>query len=153
MRRHLAGAEQVLVADEVETFLESHVLALYARHARELGPKTFHGRISGPLPSTGELSLDLLVSAMAQIVGHRRPLRPAEYVNRARRAVRKLVPAWQVGLCAGCPHRATYWAVKQALALDGRRAWCWGTSAATHWALGPRASTSWTPNRWFRRSP
>jgi len=35
-------------------------------------------------------------------------------------ALGSLVPARTMGLCAGCPHRASFWAIKKALTWDGR---------------------------------
>jgi indolepyruvate ferredoxin oxidoreductase alpha subunit len=134
--RHLARTSRVLVAEEVDTFLESGVKALCAQRIEEVGAKELFGRDSGALPDVGELSPDLLVDALGGILRVTYEPRPAHYDRRVGEA-QEIIPARQVGLCAGCPHRATYWAVKQALALDGRDGFVLGDIGCYSLGFGP----------------
>ena len=115
--RHLQDAPRVLFAEEVDPFVEAEVKALCAQ--RGLRPGAFHGRDDGTLPAVGELGVDLLVGAICRLLDVSYRSRPESYDQRVA-ALERRIPARQVGLCAGCPHRATYWALKNALALDGR---------------------------------
>ena len=119
--KHLAAAGQVLFAEEVDPFIETEVKALYAQHAPDLGVKLFFGKASGHLPRVGELSPGRLARAMGAILGlDWRGADPA-YAAQVQQANAQLVPFREFGFCPGCPHRASYWAIKQALALDGRQ--------------------------------
>jgi indolepyruvate ferredoxin oxidoreductase alpha subunit len=154
LRRHLADVPHVLVTEEVDTFLEAEVKALCAQglwslrsSARRgcapslraqggLRPGAFHGREAGELPAVGELSVDLVLGAIARILEVPYRSRPEEYARRAAE-LQSMIPARQVGLCAGCPHRATYWAVKNALALDGREGVVLGDIGCYSLGFGP----------------
>jgi indolepyruvate ferredoxin oxidoreductase alpha subunit len=86
-----------------------------------LGLKRFRGKADRSLPETGELNPDIVAKAVQNLLNVFYQSRPEEYSSRAREAVQQWVPGRDIGFCAGCPHRATYWAVKNALALDGRK--------------------------------
>ena len=63
---------------------------------------------------------DIVIKTLNDILGCDYQARPADYAEEALAAAAGMAPGRQMGFCAGCPHRATYWAVKNALALDGR---------------------------------
>jgi indolepyruvate ferredoxin oxidoreductase alpha subunit len=118
---NLTKADRILFFEEIDPFLEDGVKAFCAQQGGELAGKTFLGKASGAVPSVGENSPDTAIAALSQALGLTYlPPRPTQYAQEAARLVRELAPKRQLGLCAGCPHRATYWAVKNALALDGR---------------------------------
>lgn len=119
----LLGAGHVIFAEEVRPVLEESVLALYARHASTLGNISFHGKLSGEVagvrgPSCGEMNTDIVIEALAKIKGvqYARPGYPAELVEE----LAEKVPPRDYAMCPGCPHRASFWAIKTALAVDGR---------------------------------
>jgi len=118
--RHLARCASVMLAEEVDPFIETEIMAWAARHAAEVGAKRFLGKTTGHLPDVGELTPGILAAAMAQALGGSWRSAEAGYQQRAAAAVAALAPMREVGFCAGCPHRASYWSIKQALALDGR---------------------------------
>ncbi len=117
---HLKHSERILFVEEVDPFLEDNLEAFWARHAPQLGMKSFYGKASGTLPAFGELNPDILIQAIRKIMNLPYEPRPARYADEALKAANELPPLRQLGFCAGCPHKATYWAVKNALALDGR---------------------------------
>lgn len=118
---HLRAAPAVLFGEEVDPLIETSVKALYADHAHDLGAKRFFGKASGHLPDMGELSPALLMRALGQIMGVEPPAVDEAWTARAAEAVQRLAPPREFGFCAGCPHRASFWAIKQALAVDGRQ--------------------------------
>lgn len=119
--KHLATSERVLFAEEVDPFIETEVKALYAQHAPDLGVRRFFGKASGHLAQVGELSPGRLARAISAILGQAWPGASPGYAAAAQQAIAELVPPREFGFCPGCPHRASYWAIKQALALDGRQ--------------------------------
>lgn len=119
--KHMLQAEKVLIVEEIDSFLESNVKELSA----DLAPRktrTFYGKDSGHINPFGEINPDIVIKAIASILDIRYVSREAEYEQKSREIVKKYVPPREVQLCAGCPHRATFWAIKDALKLDGRDA-------------------------------
>jgi indolepyruvate ferredoxin oxidoreductase, alpha subunit len=118
--RHLARTERVLFLEEVEPFLEAGVKEIAADHPDEIGPKKFFGKKSGHVPVFGEMDTDRVLAAVGKILGLSRRARDAEYQAEAEKSARALLPDRTLGFCPGCPHRASYWAIKNALRLDNR---------------------------------
>jgi indolepyruvate ferredoxin oxidoreductase alpha subunit len=126
LKRHLATSAKVMVVEEGTPFLEDNVKALAADSAREVGIKEFFGRTDGTLPPTNELNPDLLAAGLAKIIPAKVPGAPAEYAETAARLAGENAPARALTFCPGCPHRASYWLINQALKLDDRRGFVCG---------------------------
>lgn len=118
---HLRGVRNVIFAEEVRPFLEEGVMLLYARHCDH--KVRFFGKISGDIagargPSCGEMNVDIILKVLAKVKGIHYdipgypPFELAELKN--------LIPPREYAMCPGCPHRASFWAVKTAIAVDGR---------------------------------
>ena len=120
LMEHLKKADRILFVEEVDPFLENNVKELYAQRAAELGVKTFLGKASGNLPDIGEINPDIVTGAIQQVLEVSYEPRSLQYAQEAAEAVSLFAPLRELGFCAGCPHRATYWSVKNALAMDGR---------------------------------
>jgi indolepyruvate ferredoxin oxidoreductase alpha subunit len=118
--RHLRRSENFLFVEEVDPFLENNVKELFAQNCFDLGVKRFFGKASQTVPDVGEINPEIVTSAIQTLLNIQSIPRPEEYSRRAQKAVAGFVPARAHSFCAGCPHRATYWAIKVALALDGR---------------------------------
>jgi len=117
---HLRTAEKVLFAEEVDPVLETNVKALFADHNHQLPRITFFGKKSGTIPDLGELSPGLMNRVLANLTGTAVPHVDPEYAESARDALENFSPFRSLAFCPGCPHRASFWAIKKALALDGR---------------------------------
>jgi indolepyruvate ferredoxin oxidoreductase alpha subunit len=128
--RRLAAAEKVLVVEEGTPFLEDNIKALAAEKAGEMGAKSFYGRKHGQagavLPSVNELNPDLVAEGMARVLGLEPPARDADYAARAAELATANVPARALTFCPGCPHRASYWLINQALKEDARQGFVCG---------------------------
>jgi indolepyruvate ferredoxin oxidoreductase, alpha subunit len=135
--KHLKQAETILFVEEVDPFLENNVKELFAQHCMDIGLKRFYGKASGTMPSAGELNPEIVSSALRKMLNVSYTPRPEDYAAKAREAAAELVPARALGFCAGCPHRATYWAVKRALALDGREGFVLGDIGCYGLGMGP----------------
>jgi len=119
LTRHLAAAQRVLIVEEVLPFLEEHVKILAAEQAGEIGIKVFHGKNDQSLPMAGELNPDLVAAAVGGILGVTPPSLPAPYAKMLR-DLAGVVPRREQTFCPGCPHRASYWGLREALQRDGR---------------------------------
>jgi indolepyruvate ferredoxin oxidoreductase alpha subunit len=135
--KHLKQAETVLFVEEVDPFLENNVKELFAQHCMDIGLKRFYGKAAGTMPSAGEIGPEIVSSALQSLLNVVYKPRPEDYTSKAHEAAAALVPARALGFCAGCPHRATYWAVKRALALDGREGIVLGDIGCYGLGMGP----------------
>ncbi len=116
----LKKTEKVLFFEEVDPVLESNVAAFFAFHNCDLPRIEFMGKNSGHVPSTGELSPDLVMEVLSQVEDMRIPGETPGYLENVKDVVSNYAPNRSLAFCAGCPHRSSLWAIKKALALDGR---------------------------------
>jgi indolepyruvate ferredoxin oxidoreductase alpha subunit len=137
VQQHLARTEKVLVVEEVDPFLEGSLKELVGDTFSALGPLTFYGKRSGHLPSSGELDPDLVMGAVGSVLGRERTAVAPDYAKKAQQLAGSQVQTRMLGFCAGCPHRATLWAVKNALKLDGRGGFVTGDIGCYTMGLGP----------------
>lgn len=122
---HLKSASEVIFAEDVEPFVEDNVMALAARHWHEMGEKKFYGKRSGHVagpagPGIGELNPEVMASSLARIFSlpYERPGFKSK--QEIEEMLGEKIPDRDLALCPGCPHRASFWAIRTALELDGR---------------------------------
>ena len=120
IEEYLKKSDQVLFMEEVDPFVEGNVMEF----AASLGPNgprpIFYGKRSGHIPAFGELNPDTAIRAVSKVMDIAYQSRPADYSKKVQTASEKEVILRSGTLCAGCPHRASYWAIHKALKLDGR---------------------------------
>ncbi len=119
LRRYLQTAQKILFVEEVLPFLEEQVKILAAELGSAIDGKTFYGKNDGTLPMAGELNPDLVIQAVGGILGIEPTTLPAVYAEKLRDLV-ALAPRREQTFCPGCPHRASYWSIREALQRDGR---------------------------------
>ncbi len=104
----LQSLDTVVVVEELEPFLENQLKAL----AYDLGAHIkIYGKTSGHFSRLYEYNPDSVTKALADIFSVKNPLeKPVEPVLK--------LPSRPPALCAGCPHRATYYAAKKAAPKD-----------------------------------
>lgn len=135
--------EKVIFVEEIEPFNEDNVMALAAQHLAEIYPIKFYGQRSGHVsglkgPGIGEIDPDIVKQSLAGILGIEnkatvvRPNLDLEMPD---------APKREMAFCAGCPHRASFWAMKSAIALDGRQGVVLGDIGCYSLAL---MRTGWT---------
>lgn len=101
--QYLASAEEVLILEEVDPFLERSIQALAGREGLRI---KFLGR-DGALPQVGELDPDVTSAAVAKLIGAALPAKqPPAGLE---------LPVREMSFCAGCPHRATFFLLKRAM--------------------------------------
>ncbi len=118
---YLKKTDRILVIEEVDPFLEGNVKEIAADFSRKVGPKDFFGKKSGHVSPMGEMTADRVVDALARIFRISYPARPAAYEKRALKVAQTMLPSRALGFCAGCPHRASFWSIKNALQMDNRQ--------------------------------
>lgn len=105
----LSQVERVLVVEEQEPVVEDQVIALAWRHRL---PVEISGKHDGLVPREGELNVNRVLVAMEKFFGVRDPL-PVEAEPSSVSAVPE-VPLRTPIMCAGCPHRASFYVFKEA---------------------------------------
>jgi len=118
LQRHLARAETILVLEEVDPFLEGNLKEFVVDYMAGRSYR-FFGKATGPIKPYDELNVDIAINAITSILaGDYRP-RDEAYEKKSREISEKYIPPRGSQLCPGCPHRATYWAIKDALRMEG----------------------------------
>ncbi len=134
--RHMMKAGKVLVVEEVDAFLENNlkVLAVDSRTGRDW---SFYGKHSGHIHSFGEINTDIVIRAITNILTKKDTIRDVPYRQRATEILGKYVVFRETQFCPGCPHRGFFWALKDALKLDGQEGvlagdiGCYGSGAGS----------------------
>ncbi len=105
----LSSVEKVLVIEELEPFVENHVKII----AQEAGSVIkIHGKDTVPIAN--ELSTRIVAEAISRIAGTRTPVDFAA-IDKQTETASALLPARPPTLCAGCPHRASFYAINAAV--------------------------------------
>jgi indolepyruvate ferredoxin oxidoreductase alpha subunit len=134
---HLKKAREILVVEEVDPVLEHNVKVLLAEQARTLGPIEVYGARSGHLPGVGDINQDKVARALATIKGLEYRTRDEQYAKKAAEVALPNLPPRMPTFCPGCPHRASLWAIKSALKLDGRNGFVTGDIGCYSLGAGP----------------
>ncbi|MDR1663511.1 MAG: indolepyruvate ferredoxin oxidoreductase subunit alpha [Clostridiales bacterium] len=104
--KFLDGLEEVLVAEELDPVIEDELVRLCGVNgisAKILGKRTGH------MPRAGENTPEIVANAVSAFLGNAKTVSPDGAPEPPRLPVRPPV------LCAGCPHRASFHAVKEAV--------------------------------------
>jgi len=109
---------KVIVVEELEPYLELHVRAI----AKDWAPSTeIYGKIGQQyFPRSGELSPRLVLKGLASITGRETPPFMEDLDRRYAETVKEL-PSRPPILCAGCPHRASFYVIRK---VAGEKAVC-----------------------------
>ncbi len=99
----LDGLTEVLVLEELDPVIERALIQVCGKHGLSV---TIHGKLDGTTPTAGELSAESAAALTATFLGRDLPEQAALTLPP--------LPVRPPVLCAGCPHRASFYAVKQA---------------------------------------
>lgn len=106
MLKALEGVEEVLCYEELSPFLEESILKLAGKHHLNI---KVSGKLDGIVPASGENNADSAVDIIMNFLGINESKSGIDLSDMLSLPVRPPV------LCAGCPHRASFYAVKQAM--------------------------------------
>jgi indolepyruvate ferredoxin oxidoreductase, alpha subunit len=126
IKKHLSKSSSILFAEEVLPFMEENVKILAAEMAAEIGIKKFYGKNDGTMPMVNEMNPDIIVNAIKKILTVEYTAMPEVYREKAQALMLAMAPNRDLTFCPGCPHRASFWTLHNALALDNRRGFVCG---------------------------
>ncbi len=97
--------DRVLVVEEVDPFVETFVRTI---------TKDVHGKLTGDLPMDYEYGVHVVEKGIAKVLGMSTSV---DYESFERRGMElsKIAPPRPPVLCPGCPHAATFYAIKKAV--------------------------------------
>ncbi|MCG3217991.1 MAG: indolepyruvate ferredoxin oxidoreductase subunit alpha, partial [Candidatus Heimdallarchaeota archaeon] len=106
--------QKVLIIEEVDPFHEILIRSIAQSHGVKT---TIIGKDQGLTPLEGELNLRKILEAFKQIEEYAPKIDLSKYkkVDELVAETKGLVPARPPILCAGCPHRATFFALRRAM--------------------------------------
>ena len=102
----LEGVKEVLCLEELSPYVEEQVLKTAGKYHLDL---LVHGKLDGTVPHNGENSVELSSGILSSFLGEKNGLEQISLEDAPALPVRPPV------LCAGCPHRASFYAVKKAM--------------------------------------
>ena len=115
VREALTGVSEVICLEELSPFNEEQLLKMCGRYHL---PVDIHGKLDGLVPHSGELSAAMVAKILSAYLGIECNEAGADLTGAPSLPVRPPV------LCAGCPHRASFYAVKKA--MEGTRSYFCG---------------------------
>lgn len=107
----LEGVKEVLCIEELSPYIEEQILKTAGKHHLAL---KVSGKLDGSVPHNGENSVELSSGILNRFLNIRTGPEQTDIPDAPALPVRPPV------LCAGCPHRASFYAVKQA--MKGKKA-------------------------------
>ena len=118
---YMKKAKRVLIVEEVDPYIETHAKAALADARLAEAPEIL-GRGSGHISYVGENNPDRVIAALCKIFGMEYHARTPEYQAKVDSILGKMVVSRGLIWCPGCPHRASFFAIKNAIKRDGRNA-------------------------------
>jgi len=137
LTRHLASADKVLIVEEVLPFLEENIKIIAFEQAAEIGVKKIYGKNDGLLPMAGEMNADLAAAAICSVLGMEYRAVEPDYAKSAESSALAKAPARDSVFCPGCPHRASFYSIHNALEMDGRKGFVCGDNGCYAMAMRP----------------
>ncbi|MBQ5347206.1 MAG: indolepyruvate ferredoxin oxidoreductase subunit alpha [Ruminococcus sp.] len=111
----LEGVKEILCFEELSPYIEESLLKLAGKHHLDIEVR---GKLTGDVPASGENDTD----SARRIIGRFLKMEDAE--NCVNLSDAPEPPPRPPVLCAGCPHRASFYAVKKA--MKGKKAYFCG---------------------------
>ena len=120
-REFLAGLDEVLCIEELDPVIERALTYVCGKYSLDV---RICGKLTGDIPPSGENSMEIVKGALAEFLKYNETDTTVEEAEQA--AETKEEPAAELPqppalpvrppvLCAGCPHRASFYAVKAAM--------------------------------------
>ena len=106
----LSGLDEVLVCEELDPVIEQELIYICGRYGLNV---KIRGKLTGDVANAGENTVNALADDIAVFLGEKAQEKQAEPADMPELPVRPPV------LCAGCPHRASFYAVKKAMKEEG----------------------------------
>jgi len=124
IRESLSGAEEIIVIEEIDPFLEDNLKCLIVDLG--LGVKKVYGKKTGHIAGNfgagvGEINPDIALRGISAAFGYPIPERKhVQLTEESKDIIGPTMAYRELAFCPGCPHRASFWVTNMAIKLDGR---------------------------------
>lgn len=109
--KFLKAHKEIIIIEELEPYLEVQIKAIAKDYAPDV---EIDGKTSKPcFPRKGEFSTRLVATGLAKIGGKKLPI-DFERIDEMYARIAEKLPSRPPVLCAGCPHRASFFAIRKA---------------------------------------
>lgn len=108
--KFLTGLDEVLCVEELDPVIERELIYICGKYQL---PVKIYGKLTLDVKNSGENSLDSVMDNLAKFLGAV-PAKKAA-ISEAEQDEMPELPVRPPVLCAGCPHRGAFYAVKQAM--------------------------------------
>jgi len=107
----IKGLNIVIIVEELSPYLEHNI----KRIAKDVGSNvTVIGKDSGHFSEAEEYNVPIVINGLAKVLSLPPP-RDYDAVLERAKELKSILPPRVPVFCAGCPHRASFWAIKQAI--------------------------------------
>jgi indolepyruvate ferredoxin oxidoreductase alpha subunit len=108
-KRFLESVDTVLVAEELDPVIERNLIFIAGKYHLQV---KIYGKLTGHMPTSGENTTETIAAALSAYLGSEQYSLPVQLTQKRETPP---LPVRPPVLCAGCPHRASFYAVKQAV--------------------------------------
>lgn len=118
----LAGLDEVLCIEELDPVIERALTYVCGKYSLDV---RICGKLTGDIPPSGENSMEIVKGALAEFLKYNETDTTVEETEQAAAETKEepaaelpqppALPVRPPVLCAGCPHRASFYAVKAAM--------------------------------------
>ena len=110
----LAGLDEVLCIEELDPVIERALTYICGKYCLDV---RIRGKLTGDIPPSGENSMEIVSKALKEFLTSDKEDAAEETTDLAAAALPQppALPVRPPVLCAGCPHRASFYAVKAAM--------------------------------------
>ena len=110
----LAGLDEVLCIEELDPVIERALTYICGKYCLDV---RIRGKLTGDIPPSGENSMEIVSKALKEFLTSDKEDAAEETTDLAAAALPQppALPVRPPVLCAGCPHRASFYAVKTAM--------------------------------------
>jgi len=112
IKKLLSKVDKVLVLEELEPYLEFHIKSLIPEIGRNI---EVLGKFNGITPREGEFSPEIVRSALEKLLNIKLGNPLGDSKEKVLEEIKSILPRRAPPMCPGCPHRATYLALKKAI--------------------------------------
>jgi indolepyruvate ferredoxin oxidoreductase alpha subunit len=110
VKKLIENVESIMIVEELEPFIEKKVLEI----AGKIGKKIeIRGKLTGDLPAVGKYTNEIVTSAISKFLDIE--IKRGNSKNDIRKEILETIPPQFPTLCAGCPHAASFYLLKQAM--------------------------------------